>query len=224
MLESAGFVNSFLITGGDGLSLVDTGPARSFEAMRTELRDNGFDLREVARVVVTHAHPDHAGGLSALEALSNPRIYAHPEDAGILTGEKDPYRFQGTKGSLLRLITEKAMSLGPVERVQPIEPGTPIRGLARWQVLHTPGHTPGSISLYEPAAQVLLCGDLLSNRGGRLHAPEATFNTDEATLRSSIETASALDTDILGCGHGPLVRGGAFRYIEAVLARRGKTA
>ena len=203
--------NAYLIEGPSDLTLLDAGYARSADALVDELRDNGFDFKEVARVVLTHAHGDHAGGVPELSRRRRFKVYAHPAEVPTLEGRAPGKgRLRGALGFL------HGWGAGePIESVIALEPGMPVRGLSQWQVVHSPGHTPGSLSLFHPAGQILLCGDALSNRGGRLHLPRNW--DDEAAARGSAKSLAALDCDILCCGHGPVVRGGAFRFIESLL-------
>ncbi|MFH1726228.1 MAG: MBL fold metallo-hydrolase [Elusimicrobiota bacterium] len=219
-LEAGGFVNAYLIVGSADLTLVDAGHSRSAGALAAELRDNAFDLRDIGRVVVTHAHADHVGGLRFLLGKHPIKVHAHPGDIPVLTGKAPARRLNGFKGFCLGFLHEHLLPWLPVEMVIPAEPGRPLRGIPQWQILHTPGHTVGSLSLFHPVKQILVCGDALSNRGGKLHLPEECFNEDPEALRLSVGKLSELDCDTLCCGHGPVLRGGAFRHIEAALAKK----
>ncbi|MBI3298821.1 MAG: MBL fold metallo-hydrolase [Elusimicrobia bacterium] len=216
-LESGGFVNSYLITGGSDLTLIDAGPARRAPALLAELKANGYSPTDIGRVVVTHVHADHVGGLSLLLTQRHIRVFAHPLEIPALTGLVPVPSLRGPLGFLVETFAEQFLPWKPVEAAFPTEPGHPVRGLPQWQVLHTPGHTAGSLSLYEPVRQILLCGDLLSNRGGRLHPVAGSLNRDPGAVERSLKAVSAMDVDILGCGHGPEVRGGAFRHIEKLV-------
>ena len=217
LLESGGFVNSYLIAGQD-LTLVDAGTDRGSAALVSELKANGFSYNDVGRIVVTHAHPDHAGGGAPLLANRPVKVYAHPSEAAFLTGRAAMPRLKGLKGFLLEKGSGLFYPARPVDNVMPAEPGAPVRGLSQWQVLHTPGHSAGSICLYEPVRQILLCGDLLENRGGKLKPFPAWLQQDTGLLRVSLQKVARMDVDILGCGHGPVVRGGAFRHIEKLVS------
>lgn len=218
-LEAAGFVNAYLIEGGADLTLVDTGHSRAASALLAEIKGNGFDLKDIGRVVLTHAHADHVGGIAALLDHHHVRVYAHPREIPVLQGKAPMPRFRGMKGFLLREAHQRLLPWTPLKGVLPVEPGTPLRGIPQWQVLHTPGHTEGSLSLFHPVRQILICGDALSNRGGILHVPPDYLNQDAKALRRSLDSLARLDSDVLCCGHGPVVRGGAFRHIDAAIQR-----
>lgn len=213
-LESPGFVNAYLIAGDRDLTLVDSGPARRCGRLLEELKANGYSYNDVGRVVVTHAHADHAGGLKPLLDLRPVKVYAHPAEVPVLARRTPPPAPSVPLGGLLYAVFERALTRGPVDSALPADSGTPVRGLPQWQILHTPGHTPGSISLYEPVRQILLCGDALAVSGGRVRAVPDSLHHDPAAARRSVALLAKLDVDILGCGHGAEVRGGAFRFIE----------
>lgn len=167
--------------------------------------------------MITHAHADHAGGLAALLELHPVKVFAHPLEAPVLLGEKPKAPFTGLRGFLLEAYHEQLLAWKPASSVLPLSPGMPLRGLPQWQILHTPGHTAGSLSLFHPVRQILLCGDALLSRKGRAALPDPSCVADAAALRGTLAALAKLDCDILCCGHGPVVRGGAFRHIEALL-------
>lgn len=216
-LESPGFVNAYLIVGDRDLTLVDAGPARRVLGLIAELKANGYSFNNVGRVVLTHAHADHAGGVHPLLGLRPVKVYAHPSEARVLARKERMPPPSALLGGLLYGAFDLALGRGPVDSAQPADSGTPVRGLPQWQVLHTPGHTPGSISLYEPVRQILLCGDALAVSGGKVRAMPDWLNHDPERARRSVAMLAKLDVDILGCGHGEEVRSGAFRHIEALV-------
>jgi glyoxylase-like metal-dependent hydrolase (beta-lactamase superfamily II) len=93
----------------------------------------------------------------------------------------------------------------PLEVVVPLNEGETLRPLPQWQVLRLPGHTPGSIGLFQPGEKALLCGDAVNNRGGRLAIPGDAHCDDPVQARESARKIAALDLEVLACGHGPVV-------------------
>ncbi|MFA6030726.1 MAG: MBL fold metallo-hydrolase [Elusimicrobiota bacterium] len=210
LLEAAAPANAFLIEGSADLTLVDAGPEDKAAALLLELQDNGFRPRDVQRSIVTHAHPGHAGALAPLLREHRFKVYAHPFDIPVLTGRETPAPARaGFLGSLRR----RAPSWKAVDIALSVETGQSVRGLPQWQVLHLPGHTPGSIGLYHPVRQVLLCGDaLVRGADGALALP--TYRQDPAAARATLAVLAKVDCDILCCGHGAVLRGGAFRFVD----------
>ncbi|MBI5243999.1 MAG: MBL fold metallo-hydrolase [Elusimicrobia bacterium] len=216
-LEACGFVNAYLLEGANDLTLVDAGPAKTADALVEELADNGFRLKDVQRAIVTHAHADHCGALSLLLAKHRFKVYAHPKDIPALTGKTAAKGFRGLKGFCLGFYHEQFLPWEPLEVALPVETGQPVRGLPQWQMIHMPGHTDGSLGLFHPGKQILICGDALSNRCNSLHLPESSYLTDPEAARRTLGELAKIDCDILCCGHGPLLRGGAFRFIGKLL-------
>jgi len=216
LLESSG-TNIFLVVGTKDLTMVDTGDAPSVDGLLSEMAENGWSWDDVGRVVLTHADPESAGGLSVLLAKRPVRVFAHPKEVPFLTGAK-PMPESG--GFFAKRKRKKAFPFDPVESVMPAEPGIPPTGFPHWQVLYTPGHSHGSLSFYDPVKQILICGDALTNDGGTLAISEE--GVDTAQLRKSVEAIAKMDVDILCPARGPVVRSGAFRFIEPLLEAGSK--
>ena len=100
-LESTGFVNAYLIAGERDLTLVDAGPARRLPGLIDELKANGYSFNDVGRVVLTHAHADHAGGVAPLLARRPVKVYAHPAEAPVLAKTQAPPPISAPLGGLI---------------------------------------------------------------------------------------------------------------------------
>ena len=219
LLEAGRTVNSYLLESGTGLTLVDAGPEARADALIEEMQQAGFHLDHLARIVITHAHADHAGGVAALLRRKRVKVYAHPDDIPALEGKAPMYYGRGPWGWLRR----KAARTEPLPVVVPASPRDPIRGLPHWQVLHTPGHTAGSLSLFNPVHGLLLCGDAIGARNGKLTLADQLV-CDRAAAAKSLELLASLDVEVLACGHGHVLRPRAWQKIEALLGVRRKVS
>ena len=215
VLEAANWVNAYLIEGPRGLTLVDTGHPRCPEKLVAEITGAGFDLREIEQILITHAHFDHAGGAAYLLGKNRVKVYAHPEDAGEIQGKIAKRPFHPARW-LSKFVQRMWFPYRPLETVVPLKQSDTLRALPRWQVLHTPGHTPGSLSLYQPADYLLICGDAFSNRGGKLALSPSLFNDDHAAAARSAKKLAELPCEVLCCGHGPVIRSGAGQQMHGL--------
>jgi len=147
------FVNLFLIYGEKEILLVDSGVAGAEARIIDYLAATGRRPEEISRLLLTHSHPDHLGGAAAICRLTGCKVAAHPaerhwiEDTALQAAERPVPGFSGLVGGPVGV----GQLLGEGERLT-------LEGLTM-EVLHTPGHSPGSISLYLPGEGVLICGD-----------------------------------------------------------------
>ena len=160
---------SYLIIGDETL-IVDTGPPGRATKIIQSIERAGVSPTSVDRIVLTHFDYDHTGSAQALKALVDAPVVIHPDDAPHLA---KPDSCPGTRRFLYRpLFTEALRWHRPV-------PDLLIREgemLGEWTVLHTPGHTPGSISLIRD--EVAVVGDAVVCRRGRLHPNVRCLSTD----------------------------------------------
>lgn len=207
LLESGADVNAYLLEGPRGLTMVDTSYSRSWEALVHELEQGGFSLNAVEQIVLTHGHRDHAGGAAHLVQRHRVRVFAHPEDIPMIQGK--PGAPADLRERFVRWLAARRFPYRPLEIVVPLRHGDTLRALPRWQVLHTPGHTPGSLSLYQPTDKVLLCGDALSNAEGVLDLAPSLDTHDAAQAAETARALAEIDVDTLCPGRGPVIRHGA---------------
>lgn len=213
-LEAAGWVNAYLLEGPRGLTLVDTGHSKAADALGDEIERSGFSLQDLEQVLITHAHFDHVGGAAILLDRKRVKVYAHPHDIPQMKGVLPKETWHRKFG---RWLLGMWFPWKPLEVLVPLQQGQTLRALPTWQVLHTPGHTAGSLSLYQPTEKILIAGDALANRNDKLSLSPSLYNDDDGAAFASAQRLAALDCDVLCCGHGPVIRtGGALKLQKLV--------
>lgn len=171
------FTNAYVIEGNRGSILVDCGwdSSEAIWAFREELRVERLSFEDINWVVVTHVHPDHLGLAAKLRELCGARIIMHGADAELIRSRYVDYQgLVDATGAMLQAegVPEdeacemREASVWAAQFVTAVEPDvivedgdTVSNGTFQLEVLHTPGHTPGHICLYDPRKRRLFCGD-----------------------------------------------------------------
>ncbi|APO44528.1 MBL fold metallo-hydrolase [Paenibacillus xylanexedens] len=192
----------------DGVTLVDTGMIGQFAELQSALEQEGVQLSDVKRVIITHQDIDHIGNLGALlDAIPDLEIWAHADEIPYLTGEKPLIKFTPERRALLpapvlALADQLLLQLPEVNISKTLADGDLLPLQGGTQVIHTPGHTPGHICLYFGEQQFLLAADELRVVDDELvgPAPQATPDMPEA-LRS-LKKLTDLKLNKVLCYHG----------------------
>jgi glyoxylase-like metal-dependent hydrolase (beta-lactamase superfamily II) len=184
-----GFVSAYVLVRGREAAIVDTGTAGSETAIAQTLSDLGVDWVDVDHVMLTHFHPDHAG--------STPAVLDAANDAIGYAGEADIPAIQSPRP------------------LQAVGDGDEIFGL---QIIATPGHTPGHISVLDPDGGFLVAGDALTVDAAGVAGPTPGFTADLPMAHDSVRKIAELTFADVLVGHGDPVEGDGDIQVAALAA------
>jgi glyoxylase-like metal-dependent hydrolase (beta-lactamase superfamily II) len=186
-----------------------------------------------AGIVLTHGHFDHVGALHMLLEKWDVPVYAHRLELPYLTGRSaypppDPTVGGGAMAALSRFYPRGPYNFG--DRVQQLPADGSVPGMPDWRWIHTPGHTPGHVSLYRDSDRTLIAGDAFVTtkpesaiaalmQRPEIHGPPAYFTSDWVSARRSVEELAALEPWRVATGHGPPLEGGEMLESLQRLAR-----
>lgn len=204
--------NTFLIVEPEGLTLIDCGLPRSEGKILAYIAGLGRSPQDLQRIVITHADADHYGALPALQGATPAQTFAGAGEAEAVRagGESRPLKLNPLFKALMGLV-RLFVRTQPCRVDRVLHDGDELPVLGGLRVVATPGHTPGHISLYAPAAGVLFCGDSLRVAGGEIRVSAGMNTWDEAQARASAARQAALDPAIVCAGHGAVVTGAQTR-------------
>lgn len=211
-------VNSFALVGDDGaVTLVDTGLERAPARIVAGLSAIGKHPADVQRIVLTHAHPDHAGGARELAARTGAPVAVHAGDAGFAeAGTNPPNDGSYTVGRIFARLQDGRFPPVPVGEELVDDQLLDVAGGLR--VVATPGHSPGHISLLHEPTRTLITGDAIFNVLG-LRYPPRMLCTDFRMTRRTAHVLGELEYDRVGFTHGPDIVDGAREAVRRFLAR-----
>ena len=171
---SLGFVSAYVLIRGSEAAIVDTGTSGSRDAIFEGLDALSVAPSAVRHIVLTHNHGDHAGGLSEMESdLANATVHVGAADIGTI---------------------QSSLTLAE------LADGDEVFGMG---VIATPGHTPGSISLFDTASGILVAGDAVNGDGaGGLTGANPDFSSDMDAAAASVARLAELMPTTAAFGHG----------------------
>jgi glyoxylase-like metal-dependent hydrolase (beta-lactamase superfamily II) len=176
-----GFVSAYIVARGIEAAVVDTGVSGSEAAIEAALGTAELSWAEVAHLILTHHHPDHVGSMAGvLNAATAATGYIGEADLDNVTSPRE---------------------------LVAVSDGDEVFGL---QVIHSPGHTAGHISLFDPAAGVLIAGDAINGADGGVIGPNSQFSEDHTQALATVGKLAGYGYETIYFGHGePVMSNGA---------------
>lgn len=184
-----GFVSAYVIAHNGEIAVVDTGVEGSAGEIEASITGLSMTWDDVGHVILTHAHPDHVGSLA--------EVLGRAPEATAYIGEGDVQAV--TSPQPLRLVGD----------------GDTIMGL---EVIETPGHTPGHISVLDPRLDLLVAGDALVGVDGTAGGPDPRFTDDLAQAAGSVAKLADLEFEVVLFGHGEPVESDGSRAVADLVA------
>ncbi len=184
--------------------IIDTGTGRFFYEMKREI-ESISDIMSLKSIINTHHHFDHTGGNKKFRDWLGSEIYIHQKDKDCLES-----------GETLAEVFGERPRVTTVDRLLKDKSAIKTKNF-RFEVLHTPGHTPGSVCLYERAKRILISGDTVS---GRTDFPGGSRDD----MVKSLQKLSELGISYLFPGHGAAKSGGVDFVIKQAMASSQKSA
>jgi glyoxylase-like metal-dependent hydrolase (beta-lactamase superfamily II) len=214
-------LNSYAFVETDGsVTLVDAGYDTTTPRIVAGLAAIGRAPQDVRRVVLTHAHADHAGGAAGWQTDHGSHVAAHRADADSLGQGRNPAgdrRYRRTR--LLARFT--AATYAPVHVDVALTDGEVLDVAGGLRVVHTPGHTPGHVSLLHEPTGVLVTGDVVANVLGLNRLAPMVCQDYPLSLRSS-HVLAELDYRVAAFTHGPPITDGARDKVRRFIAWRSR--
>jgi glyoxylase-like metal-dependent hydrolase (beta-lactamase superfamily II) len=182
-------VAAYILVRGNEVAIVDTLTEGHADLISQAVADAGMSWGDVKHVILTHRHPDHVGSAAAVSDLATAATF--------WTG---------------------ALDLPKIELPRPLQPlsdGDEVFGL---QMIHTPGHTIGHMSVYDPVGSTLISGDALFNVGGTLAVSPPDFSEDVDAAVASARKLATFSYERLLVMHGVVIESGGSAAVQQLAA------
>lgn len=224
-------VNVYLIEDERGVTIIDAGIPGQWRDLLAELERIGRSVGDIRGVILTHADTDHLGFAERLRSEHGVTIFVHEADAAQAIGEvkkKNPSWGKVKVGPLLSFLwyagTRGGLKVNPVKEVTTISDGETLDLPGDPKVIHTPGHSPGSIAIYSAPADALFVGDAMTTRHvlTGVDGPQLSpFTLDESQALAALDRWDEIDARWVLPGHGFPWDRGATEAVSQIRATTG---
>jgi len=215
LVEKVRGANSYLVTAKEGAAVIDTGMPGNERKIVEYAQRMGIEPEKIQFIVLTHPDIDHSGSVAKLKALTNAKVAIHEVDAPRLRGEEKLKDVKGAMGAVLGV-------MGSFMRFTPVAPDLLLKDSDRvldLVVIHTPGHTAGSICLYRDGEAMFVGDAMRTDSEGRPRPPSASMTANMETAMESVKKISTYQYAVLLPGHGPPITHDASKMVADLVQR-----
>ena len=205
--------NCYLVITETQMLVIDTGMPGNGNKIVSYVKSMAKNPSDINYIVLTHADIDPIGSAAELKKMTGATLAIHADDAPILSGKSRFKSIKGPIGLLFKLIT-------PLIRFQSVDPDIFLKdniSIDGFKVIHTPGHTNGSVCLYQQGKMIFVGDALRSDSKGNPKPPSKNFSANPLQTKASLVAISELEFDILLTGHRAPVDGKASTKLKGLL-------
>ncbi len=219
-------VNSYLIVDSDGVTIIDAGLPGYWKLLQKELATIGKTTADVRALILTHGDTDHIGFAARLHRETGlvPHIHEADVDRARLKVKKPnrgwgPVRIGPLAGFLWYSARHGGLRIPPATELRTVADGELLDVPGSPRIIHTPGHTPGSVAIHVPAVDALFLGDTMTTRNvltGVTGPKPAPFTLEPDHAVASLDRIDGVDATWVLPGHGPAWDGGVPEAVRLV--------
>jgi glyoxylase-like metal-dependent hydrolase (beta-lactamase superfamily II) len=210
-------IHPTLLSEGDQVILIDCGFPGQAALIRQAIEETGTDLSQLKTIILTHQDLDHTGAAAAIkEELPDVQFWSHRAEQHYIQGDWIPAKIDWLTHTLAdqpeeardfyqSMLANSRNFRVPIART--LQDGEELPMLGGMRVIHTPGHTPGHISLYLRQHRLLISGDAFRVVDGNLQRMSPDFNLDTGWSVRSMQRLQEYPIETAICYHGGLFRG-----------------